>query len=392
MMMLFRLLCRIIGVCAVLLSTWPALAVDYTVRGIEVSATAEDATNARMNAMSQAEGDAFKVLLGQLLPPEAAAAQAAQVQPYQISRMVRGYEVKNEQVGATSYAATLDVAFDPGQVQAFLNRAATPAVVSGAPAAPGIPAATPPAQAVPPAQASVPQTRGNILVLPVLRTDEESGALLWETDNIWRGAWNRADRSNASTIRLPIGDQSDMMMVDAKLAMDAPYENLGPIAERYQAGQVIVAVAYPTIASGVNALGVTLRRMGGTGQAGVETLTYERQENEEQEALMQRAAQDIIRRIRQESQPVIAAAGPQTLNMQGKITVLSRLGRINDWVVLRKRLTALPQVERVELSAISGQQADMVVHFRGSPDQLETAMRGQGLAVNKSANFWVVGM
>jgi hypothetical protein len=234
--------------------------------------------------------------------------------------------------------------------------------------------------------------RGNVLVLPVLRVNEEGEGLLWETNNIWRGAWNRADRTNAPFIRLPIGDQSDMMMVDAKLAAEAPYENLGPIAERYQAGKVIVAVAHPTVAAGVNALGVTLRRMGGMGQAGVETLTYELQAGEEQESLMQRAAQDVIRRIQQEAQPVAAAAAPQALNVHGKITVLSRLSRINDWVVLRKRLSSLPQVERVELAAISGQQADMVVHFKGGSDQLEAAMRGQGLTVNKSANYWVVGM
>lgn len=393
MMMPFRFFHRIFTLGAVLAcAAWPAQAVDYTVRDVEVSATAADATSARMNAMTQAETDAFKVLLEQLLPPEAAMAQAGQVPPHQISRMVRGYEVKNEQVGATSYAATLDVAFDPAQVQAFLNRAAAPAAAPGMPATTAAPTGSLPAQTVAPTPASVPQMRGNVLVLPVLRVNEEGEALLWETNNIWRGAWNRADRTNTPFIRLPIGDQSDMMMVDAKLAAEAPYENLGPIAERYQAGKVIVAVAYPTVAAGVNALGVTLRRMGGAGQVGVETLTYELQAGEEQEALMQRAAQDVIRRIQQEAQPVAAAAAPQALNVHGKITVLSRLSRINDWVVLRKRLSSLPQVERVELAAISGQQADMVVHFKGGSDQLEAAMRGQGLAVNKSANYWVVGM
>lgn len=360
-----------------------AESVSYTVRDVEVSATAADGTTARMNAMTQAEREAFARLLEQLLLPEEAPVRAAAAQEYEISRMVRGYEVHNEKVGSTSYAATLDVNFDQNQVQAWLNRGAAPA--AGMPAA--MPAAAVPAPA-PVAQRPA-ASRSNVLVLPVLATD--STTMLWEEQNVWRNAWNAAERSDTRFIRLPIGDQSDKLMMEAAQVTTAPYASFSAIAERYQSSTIVVAEAFPTIGSGVRALGVRLRSLGMGGQTNTLELTYEQGEGETEAALMQRAASDIIDRIMREGASNSSPEQLQANAPRSKLTVLSRLNKLNDWVVLRKRLLSLPSVEQVELSAISSQQADMVVHFRGSPDQLEAAMASQGLKVSKAYNYWVLG-
>lgn len=382
--MMRRLLIRFTCLMLVMLPRFAmAESISYTIQDVQVSATAADATTARMNAMTQAESEAFKRLLEQLLTPEDAAARAGSIQEHQISRMVRGYEVKNEKVGSTSYAATLDVAFDQKQVEAFLR---PPVIGKGAPATGSLPATPPPAAA--PAVARPPVARANVLVLPVLTVDGQRQ--LWEPTNIWRNAWNTVERTDTQFIRLPIGDHSDSMVLDATQAAEAPYASFSPIAERYQAATVIIAEAFPTVASGVNALGVRLRSLGMQGQTNVLELKYEQGADESQEALMQRAAQDVIQRIMREGQA-------QTLEQsdayapRSKLTVLSRISKLEDWVMLRKRLTHLPTVEQVELTALSSQQADMVIHFRGSPVQLENAMMAQGLKVSKAANYWIVG-
>lgn len=382
--------------CVMVSLAFPAVAesVSYTIQDVEVQAKAADGTTARMEAMTKAEKDAFKQLMENLLTPEDAAARIASTQEYQISRMVRGYEVHNEKVGGNSYTAKLDVTFDPAQVQAFLNKPAAgaaptaPATATAqalpAPAAVNV-GATPPVASVP---VSIQSMRSNVLVLPVLTTGTQH--LLWEDNNAWRNAWNQAERSDTQFIRLPIGDQSDQLMMAAEMAPTSPYASFSPIAERYQAGTVIVAEAMPSpdVTGGV--LTVRLRSLGMQGQNNGIDLTYNQTADETQEALLHRAAQDIIGRIMQEGQQrsmqQVQSAAPRS-----KLTVLSRLNQLGDWVVLRKRLLSLPVVEAVELSAISSQQADMVVVFRGSPEQLETSMASQGLKVNKAYNYWVVG-
>lgn len=379
---------RLIAVSCLVLVMLPRFAVaesiSYTIQDVKVSASAADATTARVTAMTQAESEAFKRLLAQLLTPEEAAARAATAQEYQISRMVRGYEVKDEKVGSTSYAATLNVAFDQKQVEAFLR---PPAIGSGAAVAGQPPVAgtlTPPA----PVAASQPVMRANVLVLPVWTAEGKS--LLWEEGNLWRNAWNKAERTDTQFIRLPVGDQSDSMVMDAAQAKQAPYASFSPIAERYQAATVVVADASPSVVSGVNILAVQLRSLGMQGQTSALDLKYEQTPEESPEQLMQRAAQDVIKRIMQEGQ-VQTLEQVEAQAPHNKLTVLSRINKLNDWVMLRKRLTELPAVEQVELSAISSQQADMVIHFRGSPTQLENAMAAQGLKVSKAYNYWVVG-
>jgi chemotaxis protein histidine kinase CheA len=387
------------------LAALPAAAeTGYTIRGVEVNASASDATIARVQAMEEGERAAFAQLLAQLIAEEEAAAKAAATPAHVISRMVRGYEVHDEKVGATSYAATFDVNFDAAQVNAFIRAPQAQPTVAGQPpvaAQPTAPAA--PAAPRPAPVAARTQTAQNVLVLPVW-VENADNPLLWESNNEWRAAWNNAERTDTQFIRLPIGDQSDRMVVDAPQALQGRFETFSPIAERYQSSTVVLAAAMPTVSSGVNALSVNLRRIERGGQISDTPLTYEQQSAESREEMMQRAAQDVIRRIMQEAQqrslqqnqaaasPAAAPTNrPEAYAPRSRLTVLSRLERLNDWVNLRRRLMNLQAVEQVDLSAISNRQVDLVVHFRGSPVELEQQMQAAGMQVNKAPSYWIIG-
>ena len=95
---------------------------------------------------------------------------------------------------------------------------------------------------------------------------------------------------------------------------------------------------------------------------------------------------DIISKLLVEEQ----GGGYASSKPTNQVTVLTKLDQLNDWVVVRKRMSALPNVVQVELSAISSQQADIVLHFEGSPEMLLRNMTSQGLRVNQAYNYWVV--
>lgn len=410
-----------------------ALAADYTVRDVPASATAEDATTARMNAMTQAESAAFAQLLQRILPPEQAAAKAASTPSSTISGMVTGYDVKNEKLSARSYSASIDVTFNPRKVEALLGggqpaaaqqpTAAHPAIAAPrpgggtvySPSRGGVVSTTgytlkhpnqpsiasgvqnPALGAVASAPAPVVAVNSVVLVLPVYK-----GAL-WEESNLWRVVWNRTPRSDTNLVRLPIGDQSDKMVLpDASQA--GSFAQLSTLAERYQAGTVIVAEAEEVIAStGVKALQVTMRTLRSGDNYSDAPWVFEAEGGEAPEAVMARAAAEIAARLTTEAQgqqAVISAsanAAPTAVNpassagpVAGRITMLSRLNNVSDWVGLRNKLSALPVVARVELSALSQQQADIIVHYRGGLGQLEAAMQSAGIQVTKTANYWVI--
>ena len=354
-------------------------AANYVVRDVPISASAADATSARMQAMTDGEVIGFEKLLSQILPPEEAAMRFKTMDKSRISPMVRSYEVREEKLSASSYEAKLDLTFDEKQVSAFLaNNAASP-VMSNATAAMG----TPPSS-VNALVANRGNTKSTVLVLPVERRD--NAELLWEENNSWRQVWNSVDRAGTSFIRLPIGDQSDQAMIQGAQAKAAPFEAFSLIADRYQAATVLVAEAVYSLEPNADKVDVNLRSLGAGGQLSEITLTYNAEQGETMQTLLSRAAQDIATRLLSEGQEQSQVQA----DAQNKVTVLTRLNGVGDWVTLRRRLLGIPNVEKVELSAISEQQADMVLYFKGNPEALAASLAAQGLQVNRAYNYWVI--
>lgn len=95
----------------------------FVVRGVAAEATAETATAARERAIAGGLRSAWAALLAREAPGEQARLGAIGAE--ELERLVESYEVENERVGATRYAATLTVAFRPDPVRQLL--AARPA-------------------------------------------------------------------------------------------------------------------------------------------------------------------------------------------------------------------------------------------------------------------------
>jgi len=168
--------------------------------------------------------------------------------------------------------------------------------------------------------------------------------------------------------------------------LTAPYSQLGSLADRYQSQTVLIAEAVMGEDAGVPKLDVNLRSLGLGGGGNELTLNYTARVGENPDELMIRAAMDVIEKLMLEEGGTTQASVQPT----HKVTVLTKLDQLHDWVVVRKRLLALPNVAQVELSAISSQQADIVLHFEGTPDLLLRSMTSQGLQVQQAYNYWVV--
>lgn len=363
------------------------------IKDVPVSATADDATTARMNAMAQGEGAAFRQLLVERLGEKDAEGVMARATPAQISVMARSYEVKEEKVSARSYQAKLDVTFDDGMVNQFLGMAqaaAEPGVAGGeAGVLPGgnpmgtVPGGNMPGRTMPASTMQEPaQGAMTILVLPV---QKQTGVpLLWEPENMWRNVWNHVSRDSKLSLRLPVGDASDKALLASEGVIGATFSQLNGLAERYQSNTVIVAEAQFNEPEN-NRLDVQLRSLAASYQNGM-SLSYQARGDESPEDLMRRAAQDIASKLAQ-SQP---KAQPSMAAVDGKITVLAQLGGLQDWVSLRKRLREVPGVGQIELSAISNGQADIVLHYTGNPDVLARNIMAKGMRIEQAPQYWVI--
>jgi hypothetical protein len=93
----------------------------FTISGIAAEASAETATAARERAIAGGLRSAWMALVAREAPADQARLGAVSAE--ELERLVESYEVENERVGPTRYAATLTVNFRPERVRSLLATA-----------------------------------------------------------------------------------------------------------------------------------------------------------------------------------------------------------------------------------------------------------------------------
>lgn len=330
---------------------------------VSVDVTGKDAADAREQAMLKAEADGLKDLLSKLTTPDQVQDILTNLDPGKIAALVRGTEVLEEKISSNRYRARLMITFDGDEISNLIGKIST-------------------------AGGAIEQTIiGSFLVIPAYEEDNQS--LLWEDNNDWRNVWRAvALEVTSGDIVVPFGDNADIAIVDAKTVASANYASLIPLTVRYGVSDIIVLQAKYTHSPDMQ-LAVVKRRINRT-QNEVNLLNYRADPQETKEMLLARAARDIADIIEhkktEEMETVKAVHGGE----RNTLMLLANISTLSSWTQLRAKLSKLPMIDRLELLALSPQQVDMIVHYRGTPDSLANAITAQNLRLVKKPDYWVV--
>lgn len=331
---------------------------------VEVDVTGKDAADAREQAMSKAHMDALTDLLSRLTTPEQVKQILSELTPSKTAVLVRGTEVLDEKISSNRYRAHLVVSFDADEISNLIGGASGTGT-----------------------QQNIVATVGSFLVIPAY---EESGTeMLWEESNPWRNAWKSTGLEITSgDIVVPFGDSSDMSIVDSKTLPSANFATLLPMTVRYGVSDVVVLQAKFRSLPDMT-LEVIKRRINRT-QNEVNLLTYRADPQETKDMLLARAARDIASLLEHKKTEEMATSKTVTGGERNNIMMLASISTLASWTQLRSKLSALPMIDRLEMLAISPQQVDLIVHYRGSPDSLSNAITAQNIRLVKNPNYWVV--
>ena len=343
--------------------TLPARASDAVVKGeVEVDVIGKDAVDARSRAMSEAEGAALKQLLERFTSPQQAQAVIATLPSSRISSMVQGVEVLNERISDRRYRAHMLVSFSGEEINKLITTAASDgSTVIDAPASTAFG------------------------IVPIY--EEGPRMQLWEADNPWLGTWKTIGlEANSEGIVVPYGDNTDQLAITARNAGAATFSSLTTLTNRYGISQVIIVQA-KFEATPQMKLTVVKRRISRT-QNEINLLTYVADPDETKDMLLTRAAKDILFQLQKlrDRLPQNGFIGGERHNMM----MLASISTMASWTDLKAKLTSLPIVEKVNVLAISPQQVDMEVHYRGTEESLETALTAQKLRLVKHPTYWVI--
>ncbi len=370
----------------------------YTVEGVEVDVTAENAVKAREKALDEAQVKAYQMLTERFLGAEAVA-NAPAPDPITVSSLVQDYEVTNEQLSTTRYKGVFTVRFRPNAMKSQM-------------AAKGI------------SYTDTPQKP--VLILPFFQNGARTA--LWSDANPWMQAWRNlpSDKSMMQPIVLPLGDVEDMQQVGDDDALNYDPTQVQALAARYGADDIalLLASAEPVSAT-QGRLVINLYNNGFEGPQFVQKIAVDQNPGEAADALFTRAAIQVKGLLRQNwkanaaynpampPQPPQPTSSPQpnsspypamtmyqqqTANAQqprtppasvpytrpalGPSTLYPaqvRFASVQDWVRMKNTMDRIYGMQAVVIKSLKPREALIDLRFAGNVSSLQLALQNAGI-------------
>ncbi len=335
----------------------------YSVGGIQVDATDENAASAREAAHASGHLAAFEILIARLVPEDDVFA-VPQLEAAEIGALVQDFSVDNERTSAVRYLATLNFRFNPDSVRTFLGQNEIPfAEIRSEPT----------------------------LVLPIVT--DKGQTLLWRQPNPWRSAWQgmQLDAELVPMV-LPLGDLEDISAITASQALRGDAGGLQTLARRY--GVASIYVARLTIGfdpdTSLSTGTLDLWRFGGIQASTTVRQSHLQQDEESRGAFIRRiaraAANEITEGWKQENLLRLAE--------QSSIMVTVPVADLGQWLQVKARLDQVVTVVDSELSHMTRGSVDLLITYIGDQNQLTRALAQQQLSLTQDLNegWWQLGL
>lgn len=328
----------------------------YRVELIPVDATAANAVAARAEAIERGQREGLTIVMERLTaqPDGAGLPDPAGID---LDRVVRSYDVAEEQVASNRYVAKINVTYNPAEVRRIL-------------AGTGLAFIQKPPQPV--------------LVVPATRS--ASGRVsLWSDDDPWRAAWlGRSSMAGLLDVVLPLGDVEDIATFPPQALESGDTAALAALAQRYEASAAYVAAALIPSAGIADGAPVRVDVLGpGLGEPLQSEIVPAGPGVTEAESLV----------------PVVAAAvneleaawKTQNLAASGRVSKLSvevPLADLRGWVQIRRELETLPLVRSLRIDSLDRAQANVTIDYSGELQQFESAVARLGLMLAQENGQW----
>ena len=353
----------------VLMRTEIALAEDQSAgfsATVRVDATADSADAARELARVDGQRRALMQVIDRLSGSSADSSKPPNLDDKTITDMVESFEVANERMSAVHYLADYTCHFRPSKVRRLVHIAdRAPSDANGKPSA-------------------VEGGGKPLVVLPVYK--DSARTVLWEDPNAWREAWaQRSADSGAARLTVPLGDASDLAIIDAGRAEAGKSDALTAIAQRNGGDEAIVALATAS-REGDQLIGldVTTKRYRSGHLTDAHNTRLDANSGESTDDFLRRAADTIADEIASGSKKGSAPRPDQTASLNASVPIES----IGDWVRVRDRLASVAAIRKVDLVSLNRHEAKIQIKYVGGSDQLKSSLAGVDLGLDGTDPVW----
>lgn len=316
-----------------------------------VDVTDVNASVAREKAMSEANRQAFELILKKLTTSEGVA-EMMKLNNNQILNFIKEVSVLSEKTSDVRYIAELKVKLNESLVKTYMNEKNIPFVIT---------------------------TSAKVLVIPVYRPNSAAPAQLWEESNLWRQAWERQNSSSGLVEFVSMEANSsnyDVLTADKALSLDTHL--MGWLARKNRVSDVYILEA----TGAGNGLNIKIYAPSGEG-ALEESLQVD---GAADETLFDKAVSEVKSRITSRVRRQNMAESQK----QSEITVLFMYKNLKEWLDLQKQLSDIPYVKQVREEAIGDGKTQFKLVFAGSQERLNQALRTKLFHLQDYGSFYVL--
>jgi hypothetical protein len=330
----------------------------FEIKGIYVDVTADNVTEARRQALREGQNKAFEALLKRLTL-KADRDFLPWVEPANQAQYIRDFSISGEKTSAVRYLATLSYHFKEEAIRDLLKaRGLSFAETISKP----------------------------VLVLALY--DDNGRLSLWDEPNPWSGAWSSLSFQNGLVpVVLPLGDLADISSLSAQQAADMDEAALQTMAQRYDVNTVVVARLVVASRNGNGEptdVDLITTRLGEKGQDRNTSLGITRGAEESKDAFLKRIASSVSDGLEESWK----RDNVLQFGVDGILPVNLLIDGLNEWIDVKKRLSNVAVVRRVELALLSRDTVQINLHFIGDLDQLIGSLRQVDLDLTVSGESW----
>jgi len=363
---------RVVGflllLIGVMLRTGPLLAEEQSEgfsATVKVDATADSVAAARELARIDGQRRALALVIDRL-SGSTESAKLPKLDDRTVTDMVESFEVANERMSAVRYLADYTFHFRPSKVRRLVHSAdSAPAEANSTPAV---------------------DEGGSkpVIVLPVYK--DSARTVLWDDPNAWRQAWGQQSAGpGLSHLTVPLGDASDLAIIDSDRAEAGSPDALMAIAQRNGGDEAIVALATARREGDkLVGLDLSIKRYRSGHLSDTRESTLEADPGEGADDFLKRAVDTIARQIASSSKK---SPGPSS-DQQVSLGAIVPIGSISEWVRVRDRLASVPAIRKVDLLSLNRHEAKIQIKYVGSSEQLRSSLAEVDLGVDGTDPIW----
>lgn len=401
------LICFFTGIFPSGLSAAVAQAVDpLTVDNVIIDKTGENAVTAKEQAILEAQRQAFRQLVKRNVSAEDFKSFEFPEDEVVFS-LVQDFEIRDERLTATRYAARFSVRFREG-VKNYVEIVQPEMYDEQVVFAPSEENEIAPVKGVRSFSAS-------LLILPYLETNSGQ-TYLWEDNNDWRGIWQSGKIKFPKGERrfvLPLGDISDLAAGPSMAVFSGDYTVIEKLRAHYGVEEVILAVAnksgagitvdiysyrdkaFSRVAERAPVTSLEISAEQGW-MAAARDVIAELQKNAVAAALpetqQEAAVADISRSVVDRDDETAASVAPETVDDVPATTVAGGKSMVeatmtfsdfSQWMAMQKKLSAMIPPVKVDITSLTKSGAQFSLVFEGSVDTLRKTLQENGIAIER---------